>query len=224
MNERLERRLTDQEPKTFQDALLVIAILKKELEQTRSLLDHDFKTGLLSGRSWEQYYSKKLDDLIADYHLLTENEKRLVPRHVLCLIDMNGLKKINDEFGYESGDLAISSVANSIEKTIRIEDLLFRLNTAGDEFVVISKFIPNNVECLSFIASLEQRLKDAVAENSQNKYSVSVGSSCLEDYLSTKDAQKIAEQRMKEDKNQYYENLKNKFGTKLMQLLKKYLT
>ena len=57
-----------------------------------------------------------------------------VPFTVLVL-DLNGLKRINDKLGHDIGDQLIISAARAIEQAIRDYDTAVR--TGGDEFVAI---------------------------------------------------------------------------------------
>lgn len=50
--------------------------------------------------------------------------------------DMDGLKKINDNYGHHMGDAAIKVVAQALKKTFSLNDVIGRLG--GDEFAVIS--------------------------------------------------------------------------------------
>jgi len=53
----------------------------------------------------------------------------------IVLIDVDGLKTINDQEGHEEGDKAIWTVATAVKKLIRGDDYLIRWG--GDEFLVI---------------------------------------------------------------------------------------
>ena len=53
----------------------------------------------------------------------------------IVLIDVDGLKKINDQEGHEEGDNAIWTVATAIKKLVRGNDHVIRWG--GDEFLVI---------------------------------------------------------------------------------------
>src|SRR5262245_13999174 len=53
----------------------------------------------------------------------------------IVLIDVDGLKRINDEEGHEEGDKAIWTVATAIKKLVRGNDHVIRWG--GDEFLVI---------------------------------------------------------------------------------------
>lgn len=53
----------------------------------------------------------------------------------LLMVDMDGLKRINDTLGHERGDAAIRAIAGVIRRSIRTVDSAYRY--AGDEFVVL---------------------------------------------------------------------------------------
>jgi diguanylate cyclase (GGDEF)-like protein len=53
----------------------------------------------------------------------------------LLMVDMDGLKLINDSLGHERGDAAIRGIASVIRRSIRTVDSAYRY--AGDEFVVL---------------------------------------------------------------------------------------
>ena len=51
------------------------------------------------------------------------------------MIDLDGFKAINDEFGHQVGDMALRQVAAAIRQNVRHSDFCARY--AGDEFVVV---------------------------------------------------------------------------------------
>ncbi len=53
----------------------------------------------------------------------------------LLLIDLNGLKQINQVHGHRSGDLVISTFASLLSQCIHFTDQVFRYG--GDQFTVI---------------------------------------------------------------------------------------
>ena len=53
----------------------------------------------------------------------------------LVALDIDGLKKINDEYGHAVGDIIIANLAKVIDKHIRTNDVPARLG--GDEFAVL---------------------------------------------------------------------------------------
>lgn len=76
--------------------------------------------------------------------------------------DLDGLKIINDQYGHEEGDYAISSIAGIIGSACRDSDIIARLG--GDEFVA---FIPRIPE--KYKVTLAERLK--FSEENLNKNS-----------------------------------------------------
>jgi diguanylate cyclase (GGDEF)-like protein len=52
----------------------------------------------------------------------------------LLMVDIDGLRKINDSFGYAEGDRVIASVADALRRSIRPDDTVARYG--GDEFIV----------------------------------------------------------------------------------------
>ena len=55
---------------------------------------------------------------------------------IVFFADMDGLKKINDNFGHHIGDIAIQTVANVLSESFRDSDIVGRLS--GDEFAIVS--------------------------------------------------------------------------------------
>jgi len=67
------------------------------------------------------------------------HEIELALRHktppALIIIDIDHFKKINDNYGHPCGDSVIRNIANTINRSIRRSDRLFRLG--GEEFAVL---------------------------------------------------------------------------------------
>ena len=77
----------------------------------------------------------------------------------VLFVDINELKRVNDNFGHESGDFLIRIVCDRIKETLEGYNFqLFRVG--GDEFVVIMTGIAQDE-----LKSLEQRLKEALVNN-----------------------------------------------------------
>jgi diguanylate cyclase (GGDEF)-like protein len=84
---------------------------------------HDALTGLLNRRAYEE----RLPVEIA-------RASRYAWPLSLCLIDLDGFKKINDTLGHPSGDRALQQVAALIDES-RLADDGFRIG--GDEFALL---------------------------------------------------------------------------------------
>jgi diguanylate cyclase (GGDEF)-like protein len=73
----------------------------------------------------------------------------------LMLLDLDGLKSVNDRRGHEGGDNAIRAVARTLQKTCRSTDLAARFG--GDEFAVLA---PNITELEA--RSLAERIRKSL--------------------------------------------------------------
>jgi diguanylate cyclase (GGDEF)-like protein/PAS domain S-box-containing protein len=87
---------------------------------------HDALTGLINRTEFERRL-----------HYATESSRRAQENHVLCYIDIDQLKIINDTCSHESGDDLIREITSLIQGCMRESDVLARL--AGDEFGVLLK-------------------------------------------------------------------------------------
>lgn len=110
---------------------LVVDVTERTFQMERILFEseHDPLTKLFNRRAGEQLLNILLGDA-------KNNNRRLA----LLLIDLDGFKQINDNFGHESGDKVLVEVASRMQATMRKEDILIRLG--GDEFVIA--FLPKN--------------------------------------------------------------------------------
>jgi len=96
------------------------------LSKIQALSVTDELTGLFNRRGFFQFALSRM-------HFLSRNPDIVT---VVLLMDMDGLKHINDTYGHTEGDIAISALAGVLKKTLREVDIIGRLG--GDEFVVFS--------------------------------------------------------------------------------------
>ncbi len=97
------------------------------LEQTRyfrELAIHDSLTGLASRRHVVETLQHEMD-----------HYRRHHTSFGLILLDIDGFKLINDEFGHAAGDAALVKIANYLKESLRANDIVSRYG--GDEFLVI---------------------------------------------------------------------------------------
>lgn len=82
---------------------------------------HDILTGLYN----RQYFETELERLQPGRHFPVS----------LLMVDVDGLKRINDQFGHHTGDDLLRRVAEVMKASFRPEDVIARIG--GDEFVII---------------------------------------------------------------------------------------
>ncbi len=98
--------------------------LKKAQEKLADMSVKDEMTGVYNRRFAFETLNRKMK--------LAQREKS---GFLICFIDVDNLKKINDQYGHSEGDLLIKSVVASINDIIRSTDYLFRMG--GDEFMIL---------------------------------------------------------------------------------------
>ena len=91
---------------------------------------------------------------------------------LLLFCDVDNLKKINDTYGHQEGDLALIRTADALEQSFRGSDILSRLG--GDEFVVLALEASNQTQEV-LLRRLEKNLKKLNASESRYELSLSVG-------------------------------------------------
>lgn len=74
----------------------------------------------------------------------------------VCVLDLNGLKYMNDTFGHSAGDTAIATVADALKKAAPKGSSIIR--TGGDEFLVFCPLEKGSTEYESFGEILESEL------------------------------------------------------------------
>jgi len=106
----------------------ITALLAHEIatakERIRILSETDELTGLSNLRSFARLHRQEYERAVRHHR----------PYSVIVM-DLNGLKQVNDNYGHEVGDRAIVLFANVIARLIRSTDAAGRIG--GDEFVAL---------------------------------------------------------------------------------------
>jgi diguanylate cyclase (GGDEF)-like protein len=84
------------------------------------------------------------------------------------MFDIDNFKTINDSLGHVTGDLCLKNLAVIASNNIREVDFLGRYG--GDEFIIVLPSLSENEA--KFVA---ERFKNKVNENSNPKFTVSIG-------------------------------------------------
>ncbi len=105
----------------FADIAWTLVEQKRTEDKIRYISFHDTLTGLYN-RAFVEEEMKRLDT------------KRQFPISVI-MIDLNGLKLVNDTYGHNQGDEMLRKVADVLRRSCRKEDIIARWG--GDEFVIL---------------------------------------------------------------------------------------
>lgn len=117
------------------------------------------------------------------------------------LMDINGLKTVNDTVGHDAGDELIIGAAKCIEKSFSKYGKIYRIG--GDEFVIILKC--SEEELNAAIEFFDNEIIKWEGEKVTD-LSISKGVVSAKDYpdLNLKQIIRIADKLMYQDKNEYY--------------------
>ncbi len=205
------RQLSDEEKLTLQDlAAIVMSELElrlaarktvqsermarlqavEALSQAERLANTDILTGLSNRRAFDSELRRQLN-------LINQQDGDAA----LAMIDLNGLKAINDNHGHDMGDTLLRQFAVALQANLRQGDSAYRFG--GDEFALI---LPG--ARIVDMPKLKQRL-DCVTEQVQahgfSSISASVGIATLRETGNTpyKTVQ-LADARMYSEKMAYY--------------------
>lgn len=138
---------------TQKDALLAernellntISTLKEEYNKLFIENMTDAQTGCYNRKGLKYFETIALKDAV-------DNNKNIF----VCVLDLNGLKYMNDTFGHDAGDTAIATVAAALKKASPQGSSIIR--TGGDEFLVFCPLDKDSVEPDSFGTILETEL------------------------------------------------------------------
>jgi two-component system cell cycle response regulator len=125
--QRLEEMVRERtaELKKMNEQLQLELVARKKLEkQMRAASITDELTGLLNRRGFLIFAERQRD-------IAKRNKKNFS----LLYLDLDEMKRINDEFGHREGDRALVDISSILKKTFRASDIIARIG--GDEFAVL---------------------------------------------------------------------------------------
>ena len=149
--------------------------LEKELKETNKALDKlvykDVLTDAYNRRFLERQINKEI----------IENRK-FKQTFSLIMLDIDNFKNINDDFGHNTGDQVLKTIAKKILSVVEKSHYLARWG--GDEFILL---LPN--KDLNFTISLAKNIRKKVSESKLTKVgkvNISMGVSSYKNGDSTK--------------------------------------
>lgn len=172
--------------------------LREEIAEKTRISKMDELTGLHNRRAYEEDRAP-----MADVYACFENG-RLVQAYedvVLVMMDVNGLKTLNDAKGHEAGDELLKAAANTMEYAFSEYGRVYR--TGGDEFAAIlhcsAEDVANAVKRMDNIAAKWEGIYT-------DELNIAKGVMCWAEHerLSWEELEKLADQAMYADKDDYY--------------------
>lgn len=124
--------------------------------------------------------------------ILNSYRKKAITNAGVAYIDLNGLKKINDEQGHNAGDIFIKTAGSIIEKFF--PEACYRIG--GDEFVVISLNINETI----FYKNIEQLRNEMLTNN----ISISIGVVWKPAITDLEELLRLADHYMYKEKEEYH--------------------
>ncbi|SHO44725.1 sensor domain-containing diguanylate cyclase [Anaerocolumna xylanovorans] len=104
--------------------IMDITEIRRAEEELSHYASFDSLTGILNRRMG----LKKMEELL-------EEAQEDFMEFVLCFLDINNLKDVNDTYGHGEGDRYILTFCNMIKNKLNEEDIFFRMG--GDEFIIV---------------------------------------------------------------------------------------
>jgi diguanylate cyclase (GGDEF)-like protein len=144
---------------------LLVRALRYAMERQRmqTFLENESLSDALTG-----LYNRRGFNTLVDNHLKLAERTRMP--FALVFLDLDGMKRINDELGHAQGDRALVETASLLRSLVRQSDILARLG--GDEFVLLLAPLDGNGEA-TIRRRLNERL-DLVNAQSGRKYQLSI--------------------------------------------------
>lgn len=128
--------------------------LKNALER---LSYFDYLTHLANRVSFEEALKKALS-----------RADRNNTKVALFYLDLNGFKKINDNYGHQVGDQLLVIISNFIKSAVRQEDTVARLG--GDEFAIIVEDCSDSKNIMGIIDQILEKTNPPIVINENTFY------------------------------------------------------
>lgn len=191
-------------PNSYKIISTVIDVTERKMKENEIVYtsNHDYLTNLPNRRYFEEMLKKM-------------SSKEFYPLAIIML-DLDGLKLINDAFGHDQGNNALVKVAEILKAIVGEHDFVARIG--GDEFIILS---PNSNE--NFVDDIKIKLSQKVIESQFEdfKFSISFGYSFKNsDSKSIDEVIKEAEDNMYSNKVLHGQSARNESVMTILQALK----
>lgn len=126
--------------------ILIEHKMQRLILELEEMYDWDALTGMYNRRGWENHGKG-----------MFASAKEAENTIFLAVIDLDGMKQINDNYGHEEGDFALKKVKEAI--TSACTNSCISARTGGDEFVVMQKAITTE-EANNLLKRVENYLEE----------------------------------------------------------------
>ncbi len=154
------------------------------MDRLKVLSSKDILTGVMNRNEMNNYVDK-----------ISSDKKASSTSVGVIFADLNGLKRVNDQYGHTAGDTLLKNAAKALEEVFDTDEIY---RAGGDEFTIIITGITEE--------ELGKRV-EAIREVSQKYEHVcfAIGQCYEASKSNVRQALRIADERMYEDKRKYYE-------------------
>jgi diguanylate cyclase (GGDEF)-like protein len=159
-----EAVFSDPAVEIYEHLITLVHSLKTTQSKLLNLATKDMLTGLYNRNYFNEAMARE-----------TARAKRFGEQMSVLIIDVDGFKSFNDNFGHLHGDGILRECAKILKKSVRESDFLCRFG--GDEFVIVS---PRH-DCgdnKALMARIEEHVSDWNRDCASDNYRVSFSVGC----------------------------------------------
>ncbi len=150
----------DEKASSFEIVLQDISERRNREEKLKGQAEIDALTNLYNRGAGEN----KIEQLISS----ADTKRNL---YGLFMIDLDGFKPVNDQYGHEAGDKVLIAVANRLLSSIRAGDIAIRWG--GDEFVIFARLTSDLFEASNIAEKLLAILREPIECQPETMVSIS---------------------------------------------------
>ncbi|WP_372996570.1 7TM diverse intracellular signaling domain-containing protein [Marinobacter sp.] len=143
---------------------LLMSLKRQERELERRVVERTSELEVAKAELERRVVKDPLTAIYNRYGLMihlekiTQRSQRRNELLAVILIDLDGFKPVNDQYGHEAGDVLLQTIARRLQQEARDSDCVARMG--GDEFVVVTE----NVTSKASVFEIGQRLREAITQ------------------------------------------------------------